>query len=184
MSPWLREPTAKPWPASSRPFHSSGGAGGSACTGWGARRWPNSRPGHVERARAYLCEDLRLAAAADYPSWWAAALGAVALWLAQQGQARARGRGLCPGDAPAADRRLALVARCGGPAHRRRGGHPARGRGGRGAGARAGAATRRPRSWNCSWSWSDRPSAPSRAYPARHLTQRGGSPCACTSECP
>jgi len=31
-------------------------------------------------------EDLRLATAADYPSWRAGALGAVAWWLAAQGQ--------------------------------------------------------------------------------------------------
>jgi hypothetical protein len=29
-----------------------------------------------------------LAAAADYPAWWSAALGAAALWLTQQGQAQ------------------------------------------------------------------------------------------------
>jgi hypothetical protein len=38
-------------------------------------------------ARATLCEDLRLSAAADYPAWWSSALGAAALWLARQGRA-------------------------------------------------------------------------------------------------
>jgi hypothetical protein len=93
------------------------------------------------------------------------------------GPSRARRGSPCPGDAPAADRRLPLVARCGRPAHHRCGRHAAGGGGDRGVGARprprpAGCAQRVTRGGGTIGYWG--PTAPGRAIGyGRHIHRSG-----------